>query len=209
VSLIYCFIAGRCELPELQAAMLAAWPTLELAEGAQTFASWNDAYQWATPRCGYLSGAHPHDVKLLYRDGMFSAIQDISTCMASDRESLAHLSRRVGRVAVATTQGTVGFAELQVFEDGAAIRSITGQDGRITQAGAPIPEEAGVSLDRFYLDELDAIWRRLGLSSFLEAEPAGPVVALHVLDRTALDESVPLLAAQATQSQPRSWWKLW
>jgi len=211
VSFTYSFLAARCELSELQAAMLAAWPTLEVAEPVQAFASWDDAFKWASPRCGYLAGAHPHDVKLLYRDGIWSVIADISTCMVDDTESLADLSRRVGRVVAATTQGTVGFAQLLVFEAGAATRSITGQGGRITEAGTPIAEEAGVSLETFYLDELDTIWQRLGLSSFLKADPAGPVVALHVLDRTPLAESAPAptLAQRRTESRPRPWWRLW
>jgi hypothetical protein len=211
VSFIYSFLAARCEIPQLQAAMLEAWTTLEVAEPAQEFASSDDAYRWAGPRCGYLAGAHPHDVKLLYRNGVWSVISDISTCMASDAESLADLSRRLGRVIVATTQGTVGFAELQVFEAGAAIRSITGQAGRTTQAGTPIPEEEGVPLEPFYLDELDTIWRRLGLSSFLEGDSAGPVLALHVLDRTPVAEIVPApgLAQRGMESRSRPWWQLW
>jgi hypothetical protein len=211
MSFIYSFLAARCELPELQAAMLAAWPSLQVAEPVQAFPSWDEAYQWATPRCGYLAGAHPHDVKLLYRDGVWSVISDISTCMAEDTGSLADLSRRVGRVVVATTQGTVGFAQLQVFEAGAPIRSITGQNDRTTEAGAPLPEEAGVSLATFYLDELDTIWQRLGLSSFLQADPKGEVHALHVLDRTPLAEGVPppTSAQRPTESRPRPWWKLW
>jgi hypothetical protein len=174
VSFIHSFLAARCEIPQLQAAMLAAWPALEVAEPVQELASWDDAYRWAGPRCGYLAGDHPHDVKLLYRNGAWSVISDLSTCMASDAELLADLSRRLGRVIVATTQGTVGFAELQLFEAGAAVRSITGQAGRTTQTGTPIPEEEGVALEPFYLDELDTLWRRLGLSSFLEGDPAGP-----------------------------------
>jgi hypothetical protein len=47
VSFTYSFLAARCELPELQAAMLAAWPTLEVAEPVQTFASWDEALQWS------------------------------------------------------------------------------------------------------------------------------------------------------------------
>ena len=120
MSFTYSFLAARCELSELQAAMLAAWPSLDVAEPVQEFASWDEAYQWANSRCGYLAGAHPHDVKLLYRNGPWSVISDISTCMASDADSLSALSRRVGRVVVATTQGTVGFAQLLVFEAGAA-----------------------------------------------------------------------------------------
>jgi hypothetical protein len=211
MSFIYSFLAAKCEIPELQAAMLDAWPTLELAEPAQTFASWDEAYQWAGPRCGYLAGAHPHDVKLLYRSGAWSLIQDISTCMVSYTESLADLSRRVGRVVAATTQGTVGFAELLVFEAGANLRSITGLDGHTTQTGATIPEEEGIPLAHFYLDELDTIWQRLGLASFLARAPAGPVVALRVIDRTAGDErdQAPTLPTRPTQSESRPWWKLW
>jgi hypothetical protein len=148
-------------------------------------------------------------VKLLYRNGVWSVIADISTLMASDTECLAELSRRVGRVVVATTQGTVGFAQLLAFEAGAAIRSITGQDGRTTEAGVPIPEEAGIPLATFYLDELDTIWRRLGLASFLEGDPAGPVVALHVLDRAPVADPAPALTRRATEPRPRPWWKLW
>jgi len=203
VSFTYSYLAARCELPELQAAMLAAWPTLELAEPIQEFASWNDAYQWAGPRSGYLAGAHPHDVKLLFRDGSWSVIADISACMADDPVSLAQLSRRVGRVVAATTQGTAGFAQLLVFEAGAAIRSITGEGGRVAETGAPLAEEAGVPLEGFYLDALDTIRGRLGLSSFLKAEPAGAVVALHVIDRTPYPEAI------APAFNPRPWWKLW
>jgi len=208
MSFTYCFFAARCELAELQSAMLAAWPTLEVAEPAQEFASWDDAFQWAGPRCGYLAGAHPNDVKLLYRDGTWSVVSDISTCMASDTASLAELSGRVGRVVLATTQGTVGYAELQVFEAGAAVRSIIGNGGRVTESGAAIPEEAGVALETFYLDELDTIWRRLGLSSFLAADPTGPTVALHVLDRTPLAEGPPAPTQRQSQRR-RPWWRLW
>ena len=56
VSFIYSFLAARCEIPQLQAAMLAAWPALEVAEPVQELASWDDAYRWAGPRCGYLAG---------------------------------------------------------------------------------------------------------------------------------------------------------
>ena len=206
MSFTYCFLAARCELAELQAGMLAAWPTLEVTEPAQEFASWDEAFQWAGPRCGYIAGAHPNDVKLLFRDGTWSVVSDISTCMSSDTESLQELSRRVGRVVVASTQGTVGFAELQVFEAGGAIRSITGHGGRTTESGAALPEEADVAIETFYLRELDTIWRRMGLSSFLAAEPAGPVVALHVLDRVPLTESAPAPSQRRAQ---RPWWRLW
>jgi hypothetical protein len=208
MSFTYCFLAARCKLAELESGMLAAWPALEVVEPAQEFASWDEAFQRAGPRCGYLDGAHPNDVKLLFHDGTWSVVSDISTCMGSDTASLAELSGRVGRLVVACTQGTVGFAQLQVFEAGAAVRSITGHGGRTKQSGAAIPEESGVALETFYLRELDTIWQRLGLSSVLAADPIGPVVALHVLDRIPLVEG----AAAPSQRQParrRPRWRPW
>jgi hypothetical protein len=203
VSYTYSYLAARCEVHELQAAVLASWPALELAEPVQQFASWDSAYQWAVPRCGYLQGTHPNDVKLLFRDGIWSVVADISLCMSSDGDSLAELSRRVGRVVVATTQGTVGFAQLLVFEAGAAIRSKTGEAGHAVETGTPLPEEAGIPQETFYLDELDNIRQRLGLSSFLRAEPVGPVIAMHVLDRT------PHPLAPRPEERRRPWWKFW
>ena len=121
--------------------------------------------------------------------------------MSSDGDSLAGLSRRVGRVVVATTQGTAGFAQLLVFQAGAAIRSITGEAGHTVETGTPLPEETGIPLGTFYLNELDNIRQRLGLSSFLRTEPAGPVMALHVVDRTPYPE--------VAQPRRRPWWKFW
>lgn len=89
-----------------------------------------------------------------------------------------------------------------MFEDGALLRSITAVAGRTEQTGTPLPEEAGIPLERFYLSELDDLRQRFGLSSFLKAEPAGAVVALHVLDRTSYAEI-------AVAAKPGPWWKFW
>jgi hypothetical protein len=86
-----------------------------------------------------------------------------------------------------------------VFEAGAAIRSITAEAGHTVETGTPLQEEAGIPPETFYLDELDSIWQRMGLSSFLSAEPAGPVMALHVLDRTPYPE---IAAAGASAARP-------
>jgi len=201
MSFTYSYLAAGCDVHELQAPLLASWPVLELAEPAQEFASWDSAYQRAVPRCGYLRGTHPEDVKFLFRDGVWSVIANISLCMSGDGDSLAELSRRVGRVVVATTQGTVGYAQLLVFEAGAAIRSITAEGGHTAETGTPLPEEAGIPLETFYLDELDTVRQRLGLSSFLAAEPAGPVTALHVLDRTPYPDIAAGFGSAAHRSE--------
>lgn len=53
------------------------------------------------------------------------------------------------------------------------------------------PIAVGEHLADQYPDELDAIRRRLGLSSFLAADPAGPTVALNVLDHFVSESALP------------------
>jgi hypothetical protein len=208
MSFSYSYLAVKCDVDELQAAFLALWPAFEVAELPQRFEYFEGAYEWATPRCGYLQGDHPNDVKLLFRDNDWSVLADISMTMADDGDALAELSRRLGRVVVATTQGTAGFAQLLVFEAGTNIRSITHVNGRTDETGIPLPEEAGIPLERFYLDELDMLRKRLGLSSFLASDPAGPVVALHVLDRTPYPTAAPRVSAPGP-GRRRPWWRFW
>lgn len=209
MSFTYSYLAVQCAVRELQDALLTAWPHLDPAEPAQQFASWDSACEWASPRSGYLKGSHPHDVKLLFQDGSWSVIADFSLCMSADADSLAELSRRISRVVVATTQGTVGFAQLLVIEGGSTIRSITGEAGHTVQTGTPLPEETGIPLGNFYLDEVDSIRQRFGLSSFLSSEPAGPVTAIHVLDRTPSPDTVETSALRSGEKTRRVWWKFW
>lgn len=209
MSFSYSYLAAKRSVPELQTALLEAWPHLEVAEPARQFDSWDSAYQWAVPRCGYLQGSHPHDVKFLFEDGIWSVIADISLCMSADDNSLAELSRRAGLTVMATTQGTAGFAQLLVIESGSIIRSITGEGGHITQSGTPLPEEAGIPLENFYLDELDSIRQRFGLSSFLSSEPPGAVTALHVTDRISSPATSETPVPRSTEKTGRPRWKLW
>jgi hypothetical protein len=182
---------------------------LQPAELSREFDSYGSAYQWATPRSGYLRGSHPDDVKFLFRDNLWSVLADVSLCMSADQHSLEELSRRLGRVVVATTQGTAGFAQLLVLEGGTTIRSIARESGPVVETGAPLPEEDGASWQTFYLDELEGVWRRFGLFPFLQTEPMGRAVALHVVDRTPYPEQQAATPSVPPGTARRPWWKFW
>jgi hypothetical protein len=204
MSNTFCYLAARCGLAELEASFFEAWPSFEIAEPPVEFETYDAAYEWASPRSGYLRGTHPEDVKMIFTDGGWSVMADFSLCMPSDNESLAVLSRRTGRVVIATTQGTAGFAQLLVLDAGTMTRSITRADSQIETEGRALAEEEGIALARFSFEDLDRVWRRFGLSSFLEKEPTGPIRLLHVIDRTVY----PAPAARPPASQ-KPWWKIW
>ena len=175
-----------------------------MAASPAEFAIYDAAYEWASLRSGYLRGAYPNDVKMIFTDGGWSVLADLSLCMSSDTESLAALSRRTGRVLVATTQGTAGFAQLLVFDAGTMTRAITRSDSGTETEGRSLVEEEGIELARFSFQDLDRVWQGFGLSSFLEKEPAGPIRALHVMDRSVS----PVVAARKPVSG-KPWWKIW
>lgn len=179
----YSYLAARCGVEDLQNAVLGIWHDFEPVGSVVEFATFDEAWEWAAPRSGYLHGAHPDDAKLFFRDGDWSVIADFSLCMSSEDNALAELSRRVGRVIIASAQGEAGYAEFRVFDAGALVRSIILADREITPEGEPLAEEAGMSLEKFSFENLDVLRQRFGLSSFLEQEPHGPVWALAIVDR--------------------------
>jgi hypothetical protein len=144
-----------------------------------------------------LQGDSPEEVKAFCTDGSWSVLIDFSMLMVADDDKLEALSERLGRVVVATTQGTAGFAQLLVFERGRLVRGITGADGKVDTQGEPLPEERDLDLSSFYLDEIETLWQRFGMTSFLDGI-AGPFVAVHVEDVTDYDT----LFREATREMP-------
>jgi hypothetical protein len=84
-------------------------------------------------------------------------------------------------------------------------RSIDSVDGKVTTSGEPIPEEAGLPIDRYYMIETEELQRRLGFR-FLGESPPAEVVAVAVIDRT---DYTALLKQHVTEPRRKPWWKLW
>ena len=207
MSFSHSFIATRLPVDRFRDAMLASWPDLELVEAATGFTTPAQVWAWASSRSGYLKGARSDDVKLIYRDGDWSVLLDISLCMTSDEEELRALSRRAGRVLAGATQGTAGVADFGVYDDGRLVRRILGEDGDITEEGAPLEQEGGIDLHAFYLDEIDALWQRFGLRSLLEEPVFEDCLALQMRD--AADARYWSEREKAAGAPRRPWWRFW
>lgn len=188
---------GAADADALREHFLEIWTEFRVVETSPVFATYDELFDWAAPRAESLQGESPEEVMAFCTDGAWSVLIDFSMLMVSDDDKLEALSERLGRVVAATTQGTAGFAQLLVFDQGRLVRSITRVDGNVETQGEPIPEERDLDLSSFYLDEIETLWQRFGMSSFLD-EIAGPFVALHVEDATDYDT----LFREATREMP-------
>jgi hypothetical protein len=207
MSYTMAMIAARAAPDAFKAAVLKAWSFAELGEPTE-HADYGAFCEW-------LAANDSEDVqaKGIYRDGEWSVLFDYSMLMSSDEPSLAELSRALGLVMVNNTQGTAGFAEFRLYEAGALRRRILSDDGALTQTGAPLPEEAGLDLDDFYMGSHEELSARVGVPSFWGvAQPPFSAFRVYgskqppdasVLARPAVDS-----ATRAVQAR-RPWWKFW
>jgi hypothetical protein len=203
------YIATRLSIADFQGAVLSCWPHLTLIETATGFATPDDAWAWAESRSRHHKGPRRNDdVMLLYRDGDWSVLLDISQCMMYEEHSLIALSHTAGRVITAVTQGTAGVAEFHVYDSGVLTRQILGEEGVVTLSGTALPEEAGLDLGYFYLDEIETLWQNFGLRSFLDVPIFQDCVAIQVRDTENFgSEAEQELRKQQAKRKP--WWRFW
>jgi hypothetical protein len=160
---------------------------------------------WTTPRCAFIRpgpAREPNDVKGVYQDGAWAVLVDWSQRMIADERNLHRLSLRFGVVAVGLAQGTSGTAMFDYYEGGQRFRRIQAVKGRIVTEGAALPEEEGFDASsRFTLDELQRLWRALGMANF-RLPTTGPFLAVHVIDTEAA-------LAPRPEPEDKPWWRFW
>jgi hypothetical protein len=182
---------------------LRTWGYYRLVETSPELRSGEELFAWGEPRCGYLKGEHPNDVKAFWQDGDWAVMLDLSMLMIDEPARLAALSREAGVVAAGLTQGTAGTVMFSLFENGALRREIARADGaELVNFGEPVPAEAGLRVaETFSLDELERLWTGLGMAPFW-SDPKPPLVALHVVDTADY-------AVQPERPPKKPWWKFW
>jgi hypothetical protein len=204
MSLSRALIAIRGDRDHFRELFLRVWGYYRLVAVSPALNSLDEFTAWSEPRCGYLKGEHPNDVKAFWQDGDWAVLLDLSMLLIDEPARLAALSREAGVAAAGLTQGTSGTAMFSLFEDGSARREIARSEGALlANFGEPLAAEAGLRVaDGFYIDELERLWAGLGLSPFW-SEPRPPLVALHVIETG--DYGVPL----PSNGKKKPWWKFW
>ncbi len=203
MSFFSSFVIVRGSRDDFREAFPAVWTRYRPDEVSGELKTWEEMRAWAEPRDENLEGEAYSEVHAFAQDGAWAVMFDFSAHPLGEDEQLARLSERFGTAAAFATQGTSGFAGFQLFEGGTLRREILSNDGKVETAGDPLPAERGIDAGRkFYLDEIRALQRALGLSFGSWDEARGPFVAVRALDTT--DGPDPTAGIKR-----RPWWKFW
>jgi hypothetical protein len=227
-------VAAKVSVDQLREEFSRTWPRFEIVALKTRFRSAEKIVAWRRSHAYFVSAAdwtkeNPgREVHCFWQDGPWAVMEDRSHVLTCDEESLSKLSERIGRVLSFAIETSAGCAFFWCFENGKLRRSILNTDTNVEMEGAPIPEEAGIDVSRYYVDETEALWRALGLSPFVrygETPPFTGYQAICVIDRTdyghlsrggyvdprSLEVHDAPLRARG-QREPRSrkpWWRLW
>jgi hypothetical protein len=134
---------------------------------------------------------------------------DPSYVIAGDDAGLRRLSEICGRTLAFVVETAGGCAFFSCFENGRLQRKIEGVDRAVTLTGNSLPEEEGVDISGYYLDETEALATAFGLTGVACAPLVQTAIAVAFVDQTNFDlrekDTPPLAAKVAT----KPWWKFW
>jgi hypothetical protein len=212
VGMHYGFVAVPSTIDQFVSAFTVVWPKYEPTSRA-TLSSMDGYLSWKKENERFVSARDwtPRDPGIevygFVQDGNWAVLLDTSYVLSSDKEALAKLSDSFGSCVSFIIETAGGSASFMSFRQGRLVRSIDSVDGKVTTAGDPIPEEAGLRIDRYYMVETEELQRRLGFT-FLGNSPPMDIAAVATIDRT---DYTALLKQQQVAQPPRKkpWWRLW
>jgi hypothetical protein len=211
----YAFVAVESTVDRLMAEFPVVWPDWEISRTETVpsiagFLDWQKANERRVAARDWRPDNPGVEVYGFLQSGRWAVLLDSSYVLASDAEALAKLSTTSGTCVAFVNETTGGCASFVCFKHGESARRVDSVDGNVELAGEPIPEEAGLDMDRYYMEEAEALEDRLGLSFLRDPAPA-QILAVAAADRA---DYAHLLQQQPAQHQPpagqkKPWWKLW
>jgi hypothetical protein len=215
VGMHYGFVAVPSTVDQFVSAFTVVWPKYE-PTGRATLSSMDEYLSWKKENERFVSARDwtPQDPGIevygFVQDGTWAVLLDTSYVLASDKEALAKLSASFGGCVSFIIETAGGSASFMSFGQGRLARSIDRVDGKVTTAGDPISEEAGLRIDQYYMVETEELQRRLGFR-FLSDSPPTEVVAVATMDRTDYTALLKQqqVAQQVAAPRKKPWWRLW
>lgn len=211
----YALVAVESTVDRLVAEFPAAWPDWDISRtetvpSVANFLEWQQANARRVAARDWRPDNPGVEVYGFVQAGRWAVLLDSSYVLASDDEALAKLSSAFGTCVAFVNETAGGCASFACFRKGALSRRVDSVDGEVEFAGEPMPEEAGLPMDQYYMAEAEALEDRLGLSFLRDPAPT-QVLAVAAIDRA---DYTHLLQQQPAQPQTlagpkKPWWRLW
>ena len=216
-------LATRTTSDDLKNAFNDIWPDLEVVESAGGFQSADEFWEWMTEKAVFVSAAdwtkeNPGiTTYAIWQDGEWTVLYDQSYVLASASDALSALSQRFGKTISFVVESAGGSAVFNCYDDGKQLRSIAFYDGDSKLEGDPLPEENGIDVGTYYMDETEALMNAFGLSLPEKFPRLDTTIALAVADRKDYGEFLSKAKGKAKkvwpenecQPEKKPWWKFW
>lgn len=182
-------VVAETPVEKLKEAFLAQCPQLELVETKTDFTHVDELWQWKDANEVFVSAAdwsHENPGKSVYvfwQDKNWAMMLDPEYVFASDESLLSELSNEFGQALSFIVESAGGVACFWCYQNGTLRRQISYHDGEMEFAGEPLPQEEGIDVNNYYMDETEALWRAFGLRPH-ESLNSRQCVAISVIDRS-------------------------
>ena len=183
-------VAVRAGVTDLKTGFLEGCPNFDVVDVAETFGTDEEFWTWMRSNAKFVSSAdwkkeNPGvETYALWQDGEWAVLYDPTYVFASDSQSLSALSQKLGRVLTFVVESAGGTAHFSGFEDGKCVREIAYNDGESMLQGQALPQESGINVEKYYMDETDTLLRAFGLRQTDAIPVLDSTIALAVVDHT-------------------------
>jgi hypothetical protein len=118
---------------------------------------WKESHEKFVSAAQWTKDNPGKDVYVFWQDGPWAIMMDPSYVLASDEENLKTLSNDVGIVASFVVESAGASAFFWYFENGSLRRRISNNGADVSTTGEAIPEERGIDISNYYMDETEAL----------------------------------------------------
>ncbi|WP_145448292.1 hypothetical protein [Gimesia panareensis] len=183
-------IAAKSSVAEFLKAFSQVFPHLEIVDAAGDFPDTDSIWEWKDTHEEFVSASawrkdNPgKTVYLLWQDGPWTLLFDPTYVLPASDKELAVLSNEMGPVLSFVVETAGGCACFWCFEKGELRREVINNNTEMQQQGAPLPEEAGIDMDQYYMDETEALWSAFGISVYESMSSPEGCQAICVVDHT-------------------------